>query len=151
VASPVILALIMTGLALPVQEDAVAAAPVLAVLVSKGMPAPVALAAWVVVAAPGARGLLAIAKEGGLRAIVVSSLATFGVGFASCVLVSRRPFGGGQLAPALERVGQFAAIVLLVPTLSAIWKQGVRGWLLPIFLHDHDHGHPHADAHGHRH
>jgi hypothetical protein len=149
----VILALIMTGLALPVQVDAVAAAPVLAVLVSKGMPAPVALAAWVVVAAPGARGLLAIAKEGGLRAIVVSSLATFGVGFASFVLVSRLPFGWEplELAPALERVGQFAAIVLLVPTLSAIWKQGVRGWLLPIFLHDHDHGHPHADAHGHRH
>jgi uncharacterized membrane protein YraQ (UPF0718 family) len=155
-ASPMVMALIVIALALPVQVDAVAAAPVLAVLVSKGMPAAVAVAAWVVVAAPGERGLLAIASEHRHRSVFVALFATAGIGFASLLVVSALPFhwSAPQLPPAMERVGQLSALVLAIPVLAAIWKGGLRGWFSPVFLHDHEHGggehhHREHDAHHH--
>jgi uncharacterized membrane protein YraQ (UPF0718 family) len=152
-ASPMILALIVVALALPVQVDAVAAAPVLAVLVSKGMPAPVAVAAWVVVAAPGERGLLAVARTRGHRSVIVALIATAGIGFASLLVVSALPFSWSplRLPPALERVGQVSALVLAIPVFYAIWKDGLRGWLSPVFLHDHEHGHEHGHPPDHHH
>jgi hypothetical protein len=152
-ASPMIMALIVIALALPVQVDAVAAAPVLAVLVSKGMPAAVAVAAWVVVAAPGERALLAIAREHRKRSVLVALVASAGVGFLGLLVVSALPFAWSPppLSPLMERVGQLSALVLAIPMAAAIWKDGLRGWLSPVFLHDHEHGHHHAHEHEHEH
>jgi hypothetical protein len=150
-ASPLIMALIAIALALPVQVDAVAAAPVLAVLVSKGMPASVAVAAWVVVSAPGERALLAVAREHRNLSVLVALIASAGIGFVSLLVVSALPltWSPPRLPPTLERVGQLAALVLAIPVTVAIWKDGLRGWLSPVFLHDHEHGHHHD--HDHRH
>lgn len=150
-ASPAGLALTVLALALPVQVDAAAAAPVLAVLVSKGLPVPVAVAAWVVVAAPGERGLLAIAKEQRRRAVLLSLFATAALGALSLLVVSALPIAWAppKLEPVFERIGQCCALVLAVPVLAAIWRRGLRGWLSPVFLHDHEPGHEGAHDHAH--
>jgi uncharacterized membrane protein YraQ (UPF0718 family) len=138
-----LVALLLTLLALPAQVDAAAAAPVLAVLVHKGLPAGVAIAGWLALAAPGERGLLALlpARRGATIAVVLGTTAAVAVGLG--VGISSLGWTFSPLGPRVtsDALGWLCALALGLPIAQSIWFDGLRGWLSTVFLHQHHHNH----------
>jgi hypothetical protein len=125
-------------LSLAVQVEAVAVAPVLGVLVHEGLPPGAALAAWVVIAAPGERSLLLLlgAKAKSIAGLLAATLVA-GVALGSAVELFGVHFTPLLAEGLAEALGPPATIVLLATVLYSIWKLGLRGWFGSVLSHDH--------------
>jgi ZIP family zinc transporter len=137
-AGPWLSIVVVSLLALPVQVDAAAAAPLLALLVHHGLPAGAAVAGWVVIAAPGESSLLALlGRKSGAIALMLGATLLAGVAVGSGVEllgVTFAPLVAGTLA---ESLGLPAALVFGVTVAYVIWKRGLRGWLGSVLSHEH--------------
>ncbi|HVJ14190.1 MAG TPA: hypothetical protein VM686_02065 [Polyangiaceae bacterium] len=136
--APWVTIVIVALLALSAQVEAAAATPVLAVLVHQGLPVGAALAGWIVIAAPGEAGLLALL---GIkpRPIALMLGATVVVGtLLGCAVelvgASFAPLAAAELAGS---VGLPAALIFGATVAYAIWKHGLRGWLGSVLAHEH--------------